>query len=149
MAIDFSKWNAEFGGQQALEDLKKASNNEFNEVPDGLYVCKVEKLELSETKDGRPMIKGMFRIIEGEYKKQCVFYNQVFTRGFPQHKALEFLRSLGIFEESDVDFTGDFNDLNELLLDMSETADADNMTFDIRKEHEGEFTRLTVDGVYS
>lgn len=140
--IDFNKWNEEFGGQQALEDLKKASANEYTEVPDGAYICKMEKLELGESRKHQPMVKAQFRILEGQYKKQCIFYNQVFTRGFPQHKALEFLRDLNIFDHSEIDFDGNFANFNDLLLDMAE--ESEGMKFEIRKAMDGEYTRLEV-----
>ena len=149
MAIDFNKWNEQFGGKEALEDLKKAAENEYTELPDGTYVCKMDKLELGETKDGRPMVKGQFRICEGSHKNQCLFYNQVFTRGFPQHKALEFLRDLDILDETEVDFDGDFQDFNDLLLDMAETAEGDGLKFEIEKSKDGEYTRLDVIDVFS
>ena len=146
MAIDFNKWNEQFGGEEAVKELAEAKSYEYTEVPDGRYICKLEKLELGESKTGKPMIKGMFRITEGEHKKQCLFINQVFTRGFPQHKGLEFLRSLNVFEESEIDFDGDFEDFNDLLLDIAENAEG--MTFDIEKAHDGEYTRLTVNDAY-
>ena len=149
MAIDFSKWNEDFGGRQALEDLKKAAGNEYTDGPDGEYSCNLEKLELAESKKGQPMIKGQFRIISGRYKKQCLFYNQVFTRGFPQHKGLEFLRSLNIFDASEVDFDGDFQHLNDLLLDMAEEAESELMVFTVRKSHDGEYVRLEVLEAYT
>lgn len=144
MAIDFDKWNQEFGGQQALEDLKKASENEYTELPDGTYICALEKLELAESKKGQPMVKGQFRIKEGKHKKQCLFWNQVFTRGFPQHKALEFLRSLQIFDKEEVDFDGNFATFNDLLLDMAEEAEGSRLRFEIEKAKDGEYTRLEV-----
>lgn len=146
MAIDFNKWNEQFGGQEALEALEEAKKNEYTEVPDGTYICNLEQLELGESKSGKPMIKGMFRIIEGQHKKQCLFVNQVFTRGFPQHKGLEFLRSLNVFDESEIDFDGDFADFNDLLLDIAENAEG--MTFDVEKSKDGEYTRLTVKDAY-
>lgn len=155
MAIDFSKWNEQFGGQQALDDLKKAaeSSNDFAELPDGTYHCKIEKLELAENSKHKPMIKGMFRIIEGSHKKQCLFYNQVFCRSdsgsaFGMHKGLEFLRSLQIFDDSEVDFDGNYADFNDLLLDMAEEAESTGMTFDISKEKDGDYSRLEVVEVY-
>ncbi len=143
MAIDFKKWNKEFGGEEAKKELEEAKqkDKEYSEVPDGTYDCALEKLELGETKDGRPMVKAQFRIKSGDHAKQCLFYNQVFTRGFPQHKALEFLRSLEVYEESEIDFDGDFEDFNNLLLDMAE--DAQSMRFNIKKDKDGEYTRLT------
>lgn len=149
MAIDFNAWNKQFGGKEAVEDLKKAAENEYTELPDGSYVCKLDKLELGETKDGRPMVKAQFRIQEGQHKNQCLFYNQVFTRGFPQHKALEFLRSMDIFDETEVDFDGDFQDFNDMLLDMAETAEGDGLMFEIEKAKDGEYTRLEVIDVFS
>lgn len=148
--VDFNRWNEEFGGEEALKALKEAEANSgsYTELPEGTYVCKLEKLELGETKAGKPMVKGQFRITEGKHKKQCVFYNQVFTRGFPQHKALEFLRSLQIFDKSEVDFDGDFADFSDLLLDMAEEAESAGLTFQILKENDGDYTRLTVGEVY-
>lgn len=144
MPVDFNKWNEEFGGEEAIKALDEAKNNEYTEVPDGEYHCKLEKLELGESKNGKPMVKGQFRIMEGEHKKQCLFWNQVVTRGFPMHKALEFLRSLKIFDDSEVDFSGDFNDFNDLLLDMAEEAEASSLRWWIDKSRDGEYTRLTV-----
>lgn len=146
MAIDFNKWNEQFGGQEAIKELEEAKSNEFTDVPDGTYICKLENLELAESKSGKPMIKGMFRITEGQHKKQCLFINQVFTRGFPQHKGLEFLRSLNVFDESEIDFDGDFADFNDLLLDIAETAQ--DMTFEVAKSKDGDYTRLTVKDAY-
>ena len=147
--MNFDKWNEEFGGEAALDDLKKAkeNNQDYKELPDGDYTCKLEKIELGEAKtSGKPMVKAMFRIIEGQYKKQCIFYNQVFTRGFPQHKCLEFLRSLDVFDKSEVDFDGDFRHFNDLLLDMAEQAEG--LQFDITKEMDGEYTKLSCTGTY-
>lgn len=144
MAIDFAKWNEDFGGEEAVKELNETREKakEFSEVPNGVYTCKLEKLELGESKSGKPMIKGMFRIIEGEHKKQCLFLNQVFTRGYPQHKGLEFLRSLAVFDDSEIDFDGDFENFNDLLLDIAE--EAADMTFEVEKYTDGEYTQLEV-----
>lgn len=144
--MDYTKWNEEFGGDEALKALQEVRKNtgDFVELPDGTYKCKLEKLELAESKGGKPMIKAQFRITEGEHKKQCLFVNQVFTRGFPQHKALEFLRSMKIFDDSEVDFDGNFADLNYLLLDMAEEAEANKMLFKVKKSMDGEYQRLDV-----
>lgn len=142
MAIDFNKFNEQFGGQQAVEELAKAKENTYVEVPEGMYTCKLENLELAESKAGKPMIKACFRISQGKFKKSCLFVNQVFTRGFPQHKGLEFLRSLNVFEPSEIDFNGDFNEFNNLLMDMLEEAQA--LSFEVKKDKDGEYTRITV-----
>lgn len=142
MAIDFDKWNAEFGGEEAILATKQAAENEFKEVPGGVYTCKLEKLELGESKTHKPMIKGQLRIVEGEYKKQILFVNQVITPGFPLHKGLEFLRSLQVFEENEIDFNGNYKEFNDLLLDIAE--EAEGMQFQVQKSMDGDYSRVEV-----
>lgn len=148
MAIDFDKWNKEFGGKAALDSLKKAKDNEYREVPAGEYVCSLEKLELAESKSGKPMVKAMFRIKEGSYKKQCLFYNGVMAAndpsksGFCIHNVLDFLRDLDLFESADIDFDGDYSEFNELLLDMAEAAEG--WKFEVEVEKDGDFNRLNI-----
>lgn len=148
MAVDFNKFNEEFGGAEALKALEEAKKNEYKEVPDGLYECKLETLELGESKKHKPMIKATFRIMVGEFKKQCLFLNQVITQGFPMHKGLEFLRSLEVFDENEIDFNGDFEDFNNLLLDIAEEVERNKMSFGIKKTKDGDYTRLEVKEVY-
>lgn len=154
MAIDFDKWTEEFGGEKAVEAVKEAENNQYKEVPEGTYVCKLEKLELGESKTHKPMVKAMFRIVEGEYKKQCLFYNGVMVandpskNGFIIHNVLEFLKSLDIFEDSEIDFDGDYSNFNDLLLDLAEEATACGLKFDIQTEKDGQYTRLYCDETF-
>ncbi len=109
-----------------VEGLKKdaqevAENKQnFKEVPDGKYEVKIEKMELKESKSGRPMVSIWMKILSGEYKGQLIFYNQVIDMGFGLHNANEFLRSLdsGI----DVKFES-FGQYNDLLMDIHEAID--------------------------
>lgn len=142
MSIDFNAWNEAFGGEEAIKAVKEAAQNEYKETPEGTYTCALERLELGESKNAKPMIKGMFRISEGEYKKQCLFINQVVTPGFPMHKGLEFLRSLNVFDDSEIDFTGDFAVFNDLLLDILE--ESAGMKFEVRSYSEKGYLRLDV-----
>lgn len=144
MAINFDEWNKQFGGADAVKDLENAAKNnrEFTEIPDGTYKCKLEKLELAESKSGKPMIKGQFRIQAGEMRKSCIFMNQVFTRGYPQYRALQFLKSMNVYDPNDIDFNGDFAEFNDLLLDLAE--DASDMVFFVKKTKNGEFQNLEI-----
>ncbi len=156
MAIDYEKWNADFGGANEVEKIKKAKEqaNEFAELPDGKYVCKLEKLELAESKDHKPMVKAMFRIVEGKHKKQCIFYNGVMVardpqwNGFMKHRVIEFLKSLQVLDESDVDFDGDYRHFNDLLLDIHEAADEDGIKFEVQKEKDGDYSKITITDVF-
>lgn len=150
MAIDFEKWNKEFGGEQAVKDIEKAKENDFTELDEGTYVCKLEKLELGESKAHKPMVKAMFRIAEGEHKKQCIFYNGVMVANNPEynglmkHRVLEFLRSLNVLDEADIDFDGNYAHFNDLLLDIAEAAEEDHLKFEVFTEKDGEYNKITV-----
>ena len=77
--MDFSKFDEQINVEQMKKDIAEAKENggSFREVEKGNYTVKLESLELGATKDGRPMLKGMFRILEGDFKKSCLFYNRV------------------------------------------------------------------------
>ncbi|MHB1654405.1 MAG: DUF669 domain-containing protein [Desulfitobacteriaceae bacterium] len=96
------------------------NNQEFREVPKGHYEVKIEKLELVESKTGKPMMACWMKILDGEYKGQLIFYNQVIHVGFGIHKATEFLRSLE--SGRDVQFDN-YKQFNEMLLDIHEAID--------------------------
>ena len=151
MAIDFDKWNKEFGGEEAVAEIEKAKENaDYPELPEGTYVCKLEKLELGESKAHKPMVKAMFRIVEGEHKKQCIFYNGVMVANDPQwnglmkHNVLTFLRSLNVLDDADIDFDGNYAHFNDLLLDIAEAAEEDHLKFEVFTEKDGQYDKITV-----
>ena len=145
--VNFDKWNEEFGGADAVKQLKDAESNNggFEETPDGKYICNLAKLEMAESKGGKPMVKAQFKVIEGDKKKWSIFGNFVMTKGFPMHKTLQFLRSLKVFDDSEIDFDGNFKNFNELLLDIAENAEG--MKFEVVKTTEGEWSRIEVTDV--
>lgn len=77
--MDFSKFDNAINEEQLkqIDEAKKNNNSNNVELPKGDYTVKIEKMELAATKDGRPMFKVMCRIIEGKYKKCCMFMNRV------------------------------------------------------------------------
>jgi hypothetical protein len=78
--MDFSKFDATINEAELSKQLEEAKNNapqSDKEVPAGNYTVKIEKMELGATKDGRPMFKVQCRILEGEFKKWCLFMNRV------------------------------------------------------------------------
>ena len=84
--MDFSKFDKQVDVDQLQKDIAEAEKNgmgEYKEVAKGMYTAELERLELGATKDGRPMLKAMFRIIGDEdgnkcdFNKYCVFMNRV------------------------------------------------------------------------
>lgn len=126
----FDKWNEQIDGAKMAEEVKEVEKNgggEYKEVPVGEYEVKIEKMELKESKSGAPMVSVMFRILEGEFKKSCVFMNQVVTLPFQISIINGFLRSLktGVT----IDFDGNYEHYNNMILDVFEAIDRDKLEF--------------------
>lgn len=122
--MDFSKWNAAIDAEKMekdLEEIKKNGGGDYPEIEPGEYVVKVEKMELKASKKGDPMLSIMFRIVEGEHKKACIFYNQVIMQPFQIYLANEFLNSM----ETDVEaaFHSNYEEYNNIILDIAEACD--------------------------
>ena len=75
--MDFTKFDNAISNEQLKQIDEAKKNGVNNELPKGSYTVKIEKMELGATKDGRPMFKVMCRIVEGKYKKCCLFMNRV------------------------------------------------------------------------
>lgn len=92
------------------EETKNLKDGDFPEIPNGKYEVSIEKMELRPTKKtGAPMLSVNFKILNGDYKGQHVFMNQVVIMGdendkYRLHTANTFLRSLGT--EIDIQFEG-------------------------------------------
>lgn len=117
----WEKFDKSIDTKALKEDAAKAAEQgDFPEVPHGTYEVKVEKLELVESKSGKPMLSCWMQIIDGQYKGQRLFMNQVMHVGFGVSKALEFLRALD--SGVDVQFEN-FKQFNDMVLDVHEAID--------------------------
>ena len=136
--MDFKKWNAAIDAAQMekdLEEIKKNGGADYPEIKPGEYVVKVEKMELKASKKGDPMLSIMFRIVEGEHKKACIFYNQVILQPFQIYLANEFLNSM----ETDVEaaFHGNYEEYNNIILDIAEACEKLEFLLDYGENNKG------------
>lgn len=118
----FAKFDKEFDVKGLKEDLKNVGTGEgqYKDVPLGTYEVKIEKLELVESKSGKPMVSCWMKILSGDYQNSILFMNQVVNTAFGLHNANEFLRSL----ESDIDVEFEsFSQYSSLILDIHEDID--------------------------
>ena len=94
--MDFSKFDSMFDLDGLKNDIQAAAerNTERVEVPDGQYECKVEKMEMKESKSGNPMVSIWFRIIAGDFKNSILFMNQTIHTGFGLHTAKKMLSDM-------------------------------------------------------
>lgn len=146
MAIDFKKFNKQFPADKVKKDMQEAQENGGgSKLPDGEYTCKLDKMELGESKKGALMIRAQFRIIEGDHKKQCIFKNQVLTGtkndGFMMVKAKEFLESLDSGEEIVFE---DWEQFNDLILDIAEIVQEDDLRYLIVLDTDGEYQNAEI-----
>lgn len=123
MALDYSKWDKTYN--VSAEDVKELDANggkrDFEEVPFGKYEVKVAKMELASSKKGDPMLKVQFKVLEGKYKGNFIFMNQVVTQDFQIHNANEFMRSLDSGEE--IKWTGKYSEYATLIDKVFEAID--------------------------
>lgn len=126
--MDFSRFDQQVNLEQlkadAAEIEKNGGTGDYPELEEGEYTCKMEKLELGATKDGRPMVKAMLRITEGEHKKQCIFMNRVIygTKNDANMiaSAIRWLESLEPSEDvGDIVFET-YSQFAELIMDIAE-----------------------------
>lgn len=125
MAIDFSKFDKNVDLEGLKHDIEESASGDFEEVPHGKYEVAINKLELTESKKGDPMVTCWFKILEGQYKGSLIFMNQVVTQGFQLHIVDEFLRSL----ETDVDVHFEsYSQYADMILDVFEAVNG-NLEF--------------------
>lgn len=122
--MDFSKFDKAVDLEGLKKDLKKVEENggsgDYKEVPKGTYEVAINKLELTVSKKGDPMLSVWFKIISGEYTNSLIFMNQVITQPFQIHIAKEFLRSLDSGIE--VEFES-YSQFDGLIMDIAEAID--------------------------
>ena len=144
----FEKWNSNVdlaGLKKDIETAKEGGDREYDKVPHGTYEVKVDKIELKATKKGQPMVSIWFTIIEGKYKKQKLFMNQVVTQGFQIHIVNEFLRSMGT--DLKIDFV-DYAQYADLLLDVAEACDENKLEFALEYADNNGYDKFTITEVF-
>lgn len=150
---DFSKFDKQIDlaqlRKEAEEIKKNGGTGEYPEIEEGIYRGKFEKLEVGTTKDERPMLRAMFRITEGQHKKQCLFMNRVLfgTKNDANMiaSAEGWLESLEPSEDvGDVIFRG-YSEFADLVMDIAE--DISELEYDVYYDPDA-FNSITIEEVY-
>lgn len=144
--IDMEQFKADVAEIQENAPKKR----KCKEPTDGTYNCDIVSLELGTNKAGdKLMLKGSFRINEGEFANHRLWVNKTLTGtrndSFAVKSAIDFLNSLGAMQ--DVEYTGDFDDLATQVEIVF--ADVKNCTFEVlQKTSESGFKNLYVNDVF-
>lgn len=144
--VDYSKFDSMVDLDGLKNDIAeaKSGNVEYKDVPHGTYEVEVEKMELTESKKGDPMVTIWFRIINGEFEGSILFMNQVITKGFQIHIVNELLRSMK--SGLDVDFES-YSQYANLLMDIHERIDG-NREFALEYGEKKGFNTFGIAEVY-
>lgn len=127
--MDFSQFDAKVDLKGLQADIKEAEKNnndgDYPEIPKGKYEVEFEKIEMRTTKkDGRPMLSVMARILEGEFKRSCVFMNRVLfgTKNDANMiaSAVGWLNNLGT--NLNIEFES-YSQFDALVMDVAEAVD--------------------------
>lgn len=72
-AIDLAQFDDEFQSEAPEE------RGDFESVPDGKYQVAVDKVELTQSSNGNPMLKWTLRILAPRHINRLIWRNSVFT----------------------------------------------------------------------
>ena len=148
--MDFTKFDSMINEAELSKQLEEAKNNapQTNiEVPAGNYTVKVEKMEVGATKDGRPMFKVQCRILEGEFKKWCVFMNRVLYG--TKNDATMISSVIGWLQKLEPSMTVEFKNYSQfadLVLDIFEEV-ADAVELDVAYDPDA-FNSISIEEVF-
>ena len=142
--MDFDTYKKDIAEIQQQEKPKK----EYKDPCD--YTCDIVSLELGTNKAGdKLMLKGSFKITDGEFKNARLWINKVLSGtkndAFAVKSTVDFLNSLGAAQE--VEFNGDFDDLATQIEIVF--ADVRNCIFIVtQKTSDSGFKNLYVNDVF-
>ena len=138
MSIDFSKFDKTIDKDQLKKDIAEAQENgtgNYKEVKNGVYLCDLENLEVGETKDGRPMLKVMMRIVgdedgnKCEFTRSCIFMNRVLygtkNDGNMIASAIGWLKSLEPSDEVPAIIFESYSQFADLVMDIAEDVQSE------------------------
>ena len=151
--MDFKKFDEQVNLDQLKKDAEEIKKNggtgDYPEIEEGTYRGRFEKLEVKETKDGRPMLSAMFKITEGDHKKACLFYNRVLygTKNDANMiaSACGWLENLEPSEEVGPVVFNSYSDFADLVLDIAE--DIAELEYDVYYDPDA-WNTISVEDVY-
>ena len=145
--MDFSNFDNLINEEQLKQINEAKSNTNNTDLPDGNYTVKIENMELGATKDNRPMFKVMCRIIEGKYKKCCLFMNRVIYG--TKNDANMIASVLGWLAKLETETVPEFKSYSQFadnVLDIFEEV-AEGIELDVEYKKDA-FNSITIKDVY-
>lgn len=149
MANIWEEFDKNIDTEGLAKDVEEAAENGGRrDVPHDTYEVAINKLELTKSKKGDPMLTCWMKILEGDYKGSLIFMNQVVTQGFQIHIANEFLRSLvsEMAKSVDVQFKT-YAQYANMIMDVMEAID-NNYEYSVEYGEKKGFNTFEIKEVY-
>lgn len=78
MAVDFSAFDEKVDLGALQKEVDEAPDVSFSDVPDGVYIVSIEKMEIKQTKaKDKLMFAVQCKIKEGDQQGRMIFFNRV------------------------------------------------------------------------
>lgn len=146
--MDFSKFDKEINAEQLQKDIEEAGKNAggYDEVPDGEYIVKIEKMEVGlTTQTKEPCFKVQCRIVEdeeneGKFKKHCIFFNRKIygnkvSDSWNDGRAISTVTGwLAKLESETPVVFENYSQFSDLVLDLFEECEEYGLTFRVEYE---------------
>lgn len=146
MAVNFEKFDKSIDIAGLKADLQNVKEDvSFDEVPHGQYEVKIQKMELTESKKGMPMVTIWFKIAAGPWEGRLIFMNQVITQAFQVHICNDLFKSmdtgLKIDFENYVQYSG-------LIYDLAEAVESQGLSFSLEYGEKKGFSTFKIFEVF-
>lgn len=135
-SIDLAQFDEEFQSEEVDE------RGELESVPDGKYQVSVEKVELTESQSGNPMLKWTLRILAPRFVNRLLWRNSAFTHNTLKYAKTD-LHLCGLKLERLSDLPEHLNELLNVKLEVTKKTkdDNENVYFNRRIETAGSAKR--------
>lgn len=138
MSNIFAEWDKNIN-DDFLNDI---TAQETNKTPYGVYECKLSTLEIVESKAGKPMVKGVFEIVNSRRK---IYTNQIIEKPFQVSLAKKLLKSL----DTDIDITFEsYSQFNDLCGQVKQSAEDLKLTFEVSYTQDKGYDKVEVRNVF-
>ena len=135
-----------------LNDIQNASSNngDFEELPLGRYEVKINSMQLTQSKNGDPMTKTIFEVVQGQYKGRYMFKNSVIYKGdrndaWRLKQELNFINSLQPNDQ--VNFYS-FSDFEKQISDAFANINSRKLEYLVEIKEKNNFRTYSVIEVY-
>src|SRR5262245_26492325 len=118
-SIDLAQFDDDFRGETAEE------RGDLETIPDGKYQVAVEKVELTQSSTGSPMLKWMLRIQGPQFTNRCLWRNNVFTPNTLKYAKTD-LHVCGLDLEKLSDLPNHLDKLLDVKLEVTKKTKGEN-----------------------